>query len=98
MMPEVNKVLEQDATDSAGFVERRKQPLCSCVASSMRRYFADIEDTPVSNLYEMVISEVEPPLLKTVMEHTRGNQSRAAELLGINRSTLRKKLAKYQLD
>jgi len=98
MMAETKKTAEQATTGNAGFVERRKQPLCTCVASSMQRYFADIEDTPVSNLYEMVISEVEQPLLKTVMEHTRGNQSRAAELLGINRSTLRKKLAKYQID
>ncbi|MBI1195827.1 MAG: DNA-binding transcriptional regulator Fis [Gammaproteobacteria bacterium] len=98
-MVELQKETEQAiSSDKPGFVERRKEPLCSCVESSMKRYFADIEDTPVSNLYEMVISEVELPLLRTVMEHTRGNQSKAAELLGINRSTLRKKLAKYQLD
>ena len=99
MMVEIRKEAGQtESPNSPGFVERRKQPLCSCVESSMRRYFADLEDTPVSNLYEMVLCEVEMPLLKTVMEHTRGNQSRAAELLGINRSTLRKKLAKYQID
>jgi Fis family transcriptional regulator len=48
-------------------------------------------------LYELVLGEVEPPLLRTVMEYTRGNQSRAAEILGINRGTLRKKLKTYGL-
>ena len=46
----------------------------------------------------MVLAEVEPPLLETVMEYTKGNQTRAAEVLGISRSTLRKKLALYGLD
>jgi len=46
----------------------------------------------------MVISEVELPLLKAVMNYARGNQSKAAEVLGINRSTLRKKLEKYDLN
>jgi Fis family transcriptional regulator len=46
----------------------------------------------------MVISEIEPPLLETTMEEAEGNQSRAADMLGISRSTLRKKLAQYNLD
>jgi len=44
-----------------------------------------------------VLSEVELPLLRTVLEHTEGNQSQAAEILGINRATLRKKLKHYRL-
>jgi Fis family transcriptional regulator len=46
----------------------------------------------------MVLSEMENPLLKVVLQYARGNQSKAAEILGINRSTLRKKLAKYGLN
>jgi Fis family transcriptional regulator len=46
----------------------------------------------------MVMAEVEAPLLETVMRYTRDNQSKAAELLGINRATLRKKLKQYHLD
>ena len=46
----------------------------------------------------MVISEVERPLLQLVMDHTKGNQTKAADLLGINRSTLRKKLTQYGIE
>ena len=49
------------------------------------------------NLYEMVLGEVEQPLLKAVLDFTRGNQSKAADVLGINRGTLRKKLKEYGL-
>lgn len=80
------------------FNERRKQPLCACVESSLERYFADLEGHETNELYQMVIDEVELPLLKIVMKHTRGNQSKAAELLGINRTTLRKKLERFGLN
>lgn len=49
-----------------------------------------------SNLYKLVLQEVEEPLFETVLNYTRGNQSRAAEVLGINRTTLRKKLKQYR--
>jgi len=79
--------------------ERRKKPLCSCIESALKLFFKDLNGhKPPRDLYQMVLSEVELPLLKTVMNHTQGNQSKAAELLGINRTTLRKKLEKYGLS
>ena len=51
-----------------------------------------------TGLYDLVLQEVERPLLETVMHFTHGNQTRAAEVLGINRSTLRKKLRQYGLE
>lgn len=72
--------------------ERRKRPLCSCIQTSLDFYFKDMEDHLPENLYQLVMSEVERPLLETVMRHAQGNQTKAAEILGINRSTLRKKL------
>lgn len=68
-----------------------------CVAESLRRYFEHLEGQPASDVYAMVLAEVEAPLFTTVMQHTQGNQSEAAQLLGINRNTLRKKLKLYGL-
>lgn len=80
-----------------GSDERRKQPLASAVDTALTRYLKDLDGHLPTGLYEMVLCEVEQPLLRTVMQFTRGNQSLAAQILGINRSTLRKKLAKYGL-
>ena len=60
-------------------------------------YFNQLEGEPVSELYQMVLAEMEIPLLEKVLEYTRGNQTKAAELLGLNRGTLRKKLKQYGL-
>lgn len=78
--------------------ERRKSPLSTCIRSSMERYFRDLDGAAPSNVYQMVLNEVEKPLLDVVMQYTRGNQTRAAEMLGINRSTLRKKLGQHKLN
>lgn len=79
--------------------ERRAKPLSECIQNALERYFRDLDGhKPCQDLYDFVINEVEFPLLKSVMEFTRGNQSRAAEILGINRSTLRKKLEKHDLN
>lgn len=73
----------------------RPQSLDECVTRNLERYFLDLEgDTPRS-VYDMVISAVERPMLEVVMREAQGNQSRASEMLGINRNTLRKKLQQY---
>jgi len=71
--------------------------LRECVERVMDRYFSHLEGEAVSNLYTMVLAEVEAPLLDVVMRNVDGNQTRAAELLGLNRGTLRKKLKQYDL-
>lgn len=70
-------------------------PLRDQVQAALDAYFRRLEGHVPSNLYKFVLQEVEPPLLETVMRYTRGNQTRAAEILGLNRSTLRKKLKQY---
>lgn len=70
-------------------------PLCEQVADTLRIYFHNLGGQAPSNLYDLVLREVEPPLLDIVMNFTGGNQTRAALILGINRGTLRKKLRQY---
>ena len=60
-------------------------------------YFESLNGHRPGDLYDLVLSEVEKPLLRTVLEYTGGNQSEAASILGINRGTLRKKLKAYAL-
>jgi Fis family transcriptional regulator, factor for inversion stimulation protein len=72
--------------------------LSECVSRTVRRYLADIGDTQCSEgLHALVLREVEVPLLREVLAFHDGNQSRAASALGINRATLRKKLALHGL-
>ena len=73
------------------------KPLNHHVKQSLERYFRELNGAPSTSVYNMVLREVERPLLEVVMQQTNGNQSRAAEVLGINRNTLRKKLKLYQL-
>ena len=77
--------------------ERRKQPLRACVQSALEIYFQDLDGHDAGDVYDMVLGQVEQAMLESVMHHTRSNQTRAAEVLGINRSTLRKKLKLYGL-
>jgi Fis family transcriptional regulator len=63
----------------------------------MKKYFVTLDDTSPANVYEMVMAEVEPELLKAVMKYTNNNQSKAANVLGLNRATLRKKLHRYNI-
>ena len=67
------------------------------VQGAVDEYLRLLADEPVTDLYELVLAEVEAPLLRSVMAHTNQNQSRCAEILGMNRATLRKKLRRYRL-
>ena len=71
--------------------------LSQCVSRTMKRYFKDMNGEEPANLYDMVMAEIEKPLLEVVMREAENNQTRAARMLGINRNTLRKKLKQYHL-
>jgi Fis family transcriptional regulator len=68
------------------------------VSSSLSQYFSKLDGQPPENLYELVLAEVEKPLLEMVLKLTNGNQSKAAIVLGLSRGTLRKKMAQYDLN
>ncbi|WP_240454192.1 DNA-binding transcriptional regulator Fis [Halomonas sp. NO4] len=74
-----------------------ERPLREAVDAAMRRYFDHLDGGIVTDLYSMVMAEVESPLLAAVLDYTQGNQTRAAEILGLNRGTLRKKLKQHDL-
>jgi Fis family transcriptional regulator, factor for inversion stimulation protein len=78
-------------------VRVKNRPLRDYTEEALQKYFGDLNGHRPGDLYELVLGEVEEPLFKTVLDYTKGNQSVAAEILGINRATLRKKLRHYQL-
>lgn len=67
------------------------------VERAVRHYFAHLDGEQPAEVYKMVLAEMEKPLLSVVLEFTRGNQTKAAEILGLNRGTLRKKLKAHGL-
>ncbi|MBC7573393.1 MAG: Fis family transcriptional regulator [Herminiimonas sp.] len=74
-----------------------KDSIQDVVKKSLEKYFRDLGEQQPSNVYEMVVFTVEKPILEAVMARAAGNQSHAAEMLGINRNTLRKKLQQHGL-
>lgn len=74
-----------------------KYCLSEQVTFTLEHYFETLENESACDLYEMVIQQVERPLIEFVLEQTEQNQSKSAQILGINRNTLRKKMQKYDL-
>jgi Fis family transcriptional regulator len=68
------------------------------VRNALDRYLEQMGGHGAAGIYELVLAEVEPPMLQTILRHCGGNQTRAAEMLGLSRSTLRKKLALYGIS
>jgi Fis family transcriptional regulator len=73
----------------------QNKPLRTCADEALQEYFSNLNGHKPSGIYNLVLQEIEIPLLKQILKYTGGNQSRAAILLGINRGTLRKKLKTY---
>lgn len=86
------------ATSAPDFAQAAQaQSLRGCVEQAMENYFQNLDGQEVSDVYDMVMAEVEAPMLEIVLKYTRHNQTRAAHVLGLNRGTLRKKLKQYGL-
>jgi Fis family transcriptional regulator len=76
----------------------RSVPLRSHTAQALDSYFTSLNGHAPGHLYDLVMREVEEPLFRAVLDYAEGNQSRAADILGINRGTLRKKLKTYGIS
>lgn len=74
-----------------------KGTLKSAAEDAIRQFIETLDGEEAREFYNLVLAEVEEPLLRVVMEYTANNQSRAATMLGLNRGTLRKKLRQYDL-
>lgn len=90
-----NMDISENSSEVMNPAESNTRTLRSSVEEAMSNYFAHLDGQPVTNLYQMVLAEVEAPLLEAVMTYTKENQSQASEILGLNRGTLRKKLKTY---
>ena len=77
--------------------EQPAQTLRDGVEKALKNYFSHLDGQPVTDVYQMVLTEIEAPLLECVMKYTKDNQTKASVLLGLNRGTLRKKLKQYGL-
>jgi len=74
-----------------------KKQIEECIRTSLDSYFQDLRGAEPDRMYDMLVRVVEKPMLEVVMQHAAQNQSRAAEWLGLNRNTLRKKLVEHKL-
>jgi Fis family transcriptional regulator, factor for inversion stimulation protein len=72
--------------------------LSNAVKESLEDYFMHLDGQPPHAIYDMVLGCVEKPMLEYILNKVGGNQSKAAEILGLNRNTLRKKMAQYGLS
>ena len=74
-----------------------KKQIDACVRDSLEQYFKDLRGTEPHSVHDMIVGAVEKPMLEVVMRHADNNQSKAADWLGINRNTLRRKLLDHKL-
>ena len=78
-------------------METKKHPVTEVLEIHLQRYLDDLGDIPPSNVYDMVVTAIEKPMLQLIMQHASNNQSLAAQYLGLNRNTLRKQLLSHGL-
>jgi len=93
----INTITTQSENDSESTDAHKHVSIRKCVKHALAEYFHDLDDQTTHDLYHLVLTEVEATLLETTLIYTLKNQSKASEMLGLNRGTLRKKLKKYGL-
>ncbi|MCL4800187.1 MAG: Fis family transcriptional regulator [Burkholderiales bacterium] len=76
---------------------KQTSEIADCVRKSLDRYFSDLDGAKPRAIYDMVLKNVEKPMLEAVLNRAEGNQTIAAQMLGINRNTLRKKMAQHKI-
>ena len=93
--PSVTRNTTESNSSPLGWQEPKEphtQTLRDAVERALVNYFSQLDGETISDVYKMVLSEIEAPLLEVTMRYTRDNQTQAANVLGLNRGTLRKKL------
>ena len=75
----------------------RQNELAESVRRALERYFRDMDGEQPSDIYHMVLKNIEKPMIETVLGKAEGNQSLAAEMLGVTRNTLRKKMQQLRI-
>ena len=96
-MAEDNRARQTDEPLTTAEGNGQTVTLRDSVEHALENYFSQLDGAPVTDVYQLVLNEVEAPLLEKVMEYTNDNQTRASAMLGLNRGTLRKKLKQYGL-
>ena len=76
---------------------RQTSEIADCVRRALERYFKDLDGEKPRSIYDMVLKNVERPMLEIVLDRAEGNQTIAAQMLGINRNTLRKKIQSLKI-
>ena len=89
--------IDTDAANDEKGAEPQHSGLRDAVTSCVQKYLAELDGQLSTEVYQMVLAEVEAPLLEEIMQYTRNNQTKASIMLGLNRGTLRKKLKQYGL-
>ncbi len=92
-----SNVINLHQTQNDNQESSQNEGLNSIIRTSLSQFLNDLDDENPGNIYDLVMCQVEEPLLELIMQHVEGNQSKAAEYLGINRGTLRKKLKTYNI-
>ncbi|MFV0277730.1 MAG: DNA-binding transcriptional regulator Fis [Parahaliea sp.] len=77
--------------------QQNTSPLADTVTRTVRNYLTELDGQMTTDVYQLVLAEIEAPLLREIMAYTRNNQTKASIMLGLNRGTLRKKLKQYNL-
>jgi len=93
-----NSAAESPSESSRFTSQEQNFTLRESVELAMKNYFTQLEDEQPTDIYDLVLAEVEAPLMEAVMSYTQGNQTKASIVLGLNRGTLRKKLKAHGLN